>query len=162
MSTMLALRWSTGNLRIMRKVVLFLFVAVALASCGRAVPPQGRWEATYESGDTLIAARLEIEPDGQVRICAPDLQGVGGSEDEKNSARQRLATGLADAWDGVSPRPFDFDGTVFRKPGGIAPQLVWDAGQKTMTLVVYLGTRPALDIAMHSVDDFHADPWGGE
>lgn len=144
----------------MRKVVPFLFVALALFACSRAAPPMGRWEATYESGDTLIAARLEIEPDGRVKISAPDLSGESGGAEERQAAKQRLADGLADAWESVSPRSFDFDGKTFRKPGGVAPQLLWDAGTRSMTLVVYLGTQPALNIAMHSVDEFHADPWG--
>lgn len=146
----------------MRKLVAFVFVALAFAGCARPAPPQGRWEGTYESGDTLIAARLEIEPDGQVKISAPDLSGVGNNAEERQSARERLADGLADAWESVSPRTFDFDGRTFRKPGGIAPQLLWDAGTRTMTLVVYLGTQPALNIAMRGVDEFHPDPWAGE
>jgi len=33
--------------------------------------------------------------------------------------RQQLASDLATSWDGIAPRPFDFDGDTFRKPGGI-------------------------------------------
>lgn len=145
----------------MRTVFALAFSALVLASCSKPAPPQGRWEGTYESVDTLIVARVEIEPNGDVRVSAPDLLDAGDlNADDRTAARQKLADGLAADWDGVAPRPFDFDGTTFRKPGGIAPQMNWDANNKQMTLIVYLGTQPGLDIAMHQVSDFSQNPWG--
>jgi hypothetical protein len=140
----------------MRNFALFLLCIPALAACSHAAPPTGRWEGTYESSDTMIAVRLEIEADGQVRVSAPDLQNV--SPDDRDSARGRLAADLAAGWDGVAPRAMDFDGETFRKPGGIAPQMIWKA--KQMWVVVYLGTRPSLRIAMHRVDSFSDNPFG--
>ena len=60
--------------------------------------------------------------------------------------RQQLAADLASGWDGVAPRPFDFDGDTFRKPGGIAPQMVWDKKTNQMTLEIYIGANPALPV----------------
>jgi hypothetical protein len=145
----------------MRTVFALAFCALVLSSCSKPAPPQGRWEGTYESVDTLIVARMEIEPNGDVRVSAPDLLDAGNlNTDDRTAARQKLADGLAAGWDGVGPRPFDFDGSTFRKPGGIAPQMNWDANNKQMTLVVYLGTQPGLTIAMHPVSDFSQNPWG--
>jgi hypothetical protein len=73
--------------------------------------------------------------------------------------RQRLAEDLAQGWDEVAPRAMDFDGGVFRKPGGVAPQAIWDAKSRTMQLVVYLGARSALNIPMRAVGDFSDNPW---
>jgi hypothetical protein len=53
----------------------------------------------------------------------------------------------------------DFDGKVFRKPGGIAPQAIWDAKTGSMQLVIYPGAQPSIRIAMRRVGDFSADPW---
>jgi hypothetical protein len=105
-----------------------------------------------------IAARLEIEADGQVRVSAPDLLDIAPGD--RDAAREKLGSDLAGAWDSVVPRPMDFDGETFRKPGGIAPQMVWKAKSRRMSLIVYLGTRPAIRIAMREVGDFSDNPWG--
>jgi hypothetical protein len=144
----------------MRKYFAALIVTLALSACSHPAPPAGRWEGTYETNDTMIVARVEVTADGQVRVSAPDLLNIGGSSDEDRKAmRQQLADGLAGGWGTVAARPFDFDGHTFRKPGGIAPQMYWDADKKQMTLVVYLGVQPAIDIPLHQVDDFSDNPW---
>ncbi|HEX4860429.1 MAG TPA: hypothetical protein VFV07_04275 [Rhizomicrobium sp.] len=141
----------------MRKIALFA-VLLGLTACSHPAPPQGRWEGTYESSDTMIAARLEIEADGQVRVSAPDLLDL--SPDDYANARAKLASDLDSGWDSVAPRTMDFDGETFRKPGGIAPQMIWKAKSKQMWLIVYLGTRPGQRIAMRQVGDFSDNPFG--
>lgn len=141
----------------MRKIVL-LAALLGLTACSHPTPPQGRWEGTYESSDVTIAARLEIEADGQVRISAPDLLDI--APDERDAARAKLASDLDAAWDSVTPRPMDFDGETFRKPGGVAPQMIWKGKWKHMSLIVYLGTRPAITIPMRQVGDFSDNPFG--
>ena len=142
----------------MRKIVLAVLTAVALFSCSHPAPPKGRWEGVFETGDTMIAARLEVEDDGQVRVSAPDLLDIGSASDEDRPAmRQKLAADLDAGWGDVATRPMDFDGENFRKPGGIAPQMIWKSGN--MQLVVYLGTRPAIQIPMRKVDDFSDNPF---
>ncbi len=144
----------------MRPVVAVLFGAFLLASCSKSAPPVGRWEGTYEQSGTFIAARLELAPNAQVRISAPDVTDPSIDNDQDRSAmEQNMADRLAGAWGDVAPRPMDFDGTTFRKPGGIAPQIEWDRSSNTMTLFVYLGTRPAIRIPLHPVDDFSSNPW---
>jgi len=144
----------------MRKTALALATALALLSCSHPAPPTGRWQGTYESSDTMIAARLEIGPDGLVRVSAPNLRDIdAASSDDRTQMREKLASDLAGDWENVEPRAMDFDGSAFRKPGGIAPQLIWKAESRQMWIVVYLGTRPGLRIAMHRVDDFSDDPW---
>ena len=144
----------------MRPVVAVLFGAILLASCSKSAPPVGRWEGAYEQGGTFIAARLELAPNAQVRISAPDVTDPSIDNDQDRSAmEQNMADRLAGAWGDVAPRPMDFDGTTFRKPGGIAPQIEWDRSSNTMTLFVYLGTRPAIRIPLHPVDDFSSNPW---
>ena len=144
----------------MRPFLALLVCALLLAACSKPAPPVGRWEGTFESGDTFIAARLEIAGGSQVRISAPDVTDSSvASEDDRAQMRQNMAARLAGGWGEIAPRPMDFDGTTFRKPGGIAPQITWDADSKTMTLYVYLGTQPAIHIAMKPVTDFSDDPW---
>lgn len=141
----------------MRRLALVVLTAFALIGCSHPAPPAGRWEGTFESGDAMIAARLEIETDGQVRVSAPDLLNI--APDDREAAREKLAADLASAWGDVAPREMDFDGETFRKPGGIAPQMVWKAKAKQMWLVVYLGTQPSFRIAMHEVGDFSDNPF---
>jgi hypothetical protein len=141
----------------MRRFVLVLLSVLALAACSHPAPPQGRWEGTYESADAIIAARLEIEADGQVRVSAPNLLDVG--PDDRDAARAKLAADLASAWEQVAPRAMDFDGETFRKPGGIAPQMVWKAKRKQMSMIVYLGARPGLGIPLRAVADFSDNPF---
>ena len=73
--------------------------------------------------------------------------------------REELAADLASGWDRVAPRPFDFDGKTFRKPGGIAPQMVWDKASNQMTLELYIGANAALPMPLRPVENFHDSPW---
>lgn len=144
----------------MRPLLVLLFAAVALAACSIHTPPVGRWQGAYDDGTTFIAARLEIGTDGLVRVSAPDVVDPS-LEDESDRAmmRRNMAARLAGGWGEVAPRKMDFDGTTFRKPGGIAPQIDWDPKTKTMTVYAYIGTRPAIRIPLRAVDDFTDDPW---
>ncbi|MDE1938617.1 MAG: hypothetical protein KGI68_06325 [Alphaproteobacteria bacterium] len=144
----------------MRRFAILLFVTFAAAACSRHTPPVGRWVGNYESSEVMVDARLEILPNGQVRVSAPDLFDIGEvSDDDRAAMHARLASDLADSWDQVSPRPMDFDGRVFRKPGGVAPQMEWNPSSHEMKLVFYFGTMHSIHIAMHAVDDFRGDPW---
>ena len=145
----------------MRPLLALLFAVLVLASCSKAPPPAGRWEGAFDDGATFVAARLEIEPDGTVRVSAPDVVDPGvASEQDRATMRQNMSARLVGGWGEVAPRPMDFDGTTFRKPGGIAPQIDWDAQSKVMTLYVYIGTRPVIKIPLHPVGDFSDNPWG--
>jgi hypothetical protein len=120
----------------------------------------GRWEGGYQSNGVLVAARVEVTPNGQVRVSAPDITNVDTvSADRLTALRQELAADLATGWDDAGPRPFDFDGDTFRKPGGYAPQMVWDKKTNQMTLDLYIGANPALPVPLRPVPDFHDDPW---
>ena len=143
----------------MRAPFVVLLAALLLAGCSRHVPPQGRWEGTYDSAEAMVAARVEIDEKGSVRLEAPNAENVGDNEDTRATMRQNLAAGLATAWASVEPRPMDFDGTVFRRPGGIAPQMIWDASGKQMSIVVYLGVKEPIRFKLQAVDDFSQNPW---
>lgn len=143
----------------MRKFVVIL-AFLLVAGCAKHTPPQGRWEGGYDGNGILVAARVEVGPDGMVKISAPDITNQEGAKPEQlEEMRARLAADLATAWDGVEPRPFDFDGTTFRKPGGVAPQIVWDKNSNQMTLELYIGANPALPVPLRPVDNFHDNPW---
>jgi hypothetical protein len=143
----------------MRKAAVVL-AFLALTACSKPQPPQGRWEGGYDANGTLIAARVEIGADGLVKLSAPDLTNAQGAKPEQlEQMRDRLAADLATAWDTVASRPFDFDGTTFRKPGGVAPQMVWDKNNNQMTLELYIGANPALPVTLRPVDSFHDNPW---
>ena len=146
-------------MRVPKLLAAFLLV-LAAAGCSKPAPPHGRWEGGYQSNDKLIAARVEIGADGQVRISAPDLTNLALTRPEELPAmRRQLASDLANGWDGVQPRPFDFDGDTFRKPGGVAPQMVWDKKTNAMTLELYIGANPALPVPLKPVTEFHDDPF---
>jgi hypothetical protein len=135
-----------------------LFLGVA--GCSKPSPPVGKWEGGMESGGNLVVARVEILPGGQVKVMAPDITNAIGSREQMNEFRARLSADLANGWSEVRPRSFDFDGKTFRKPGGIAPQMVWDKASNHMTLELYIGARPALPVPLRPVDDFHDNPFG--
>jgi hypothetical protein len=146
----------------MRRIASLVLAGFALAACTKPVPPVGRWAGNYDSRGTMIDARLEIGGDGLVRVSAPDLENVNtNSDDDRAAVHARLASELADGWDQVAPRAMDFDGHVFRKQGGVAPQIVWDKGNQSMTLVIYIGTNPEVRVPLHPVSDFASDPWAG-
>ncbi len=146
----------------MRSFTRFLVLCLCLAgayACSHPRPPEGRWEGAYESDDAMVVARLEIASNGTILLSAPNAQDLASTtEDDRASTRQKLAEDLANGWDGVTPRTLDFDGTTFRKPGNVAPQMEWDAANKHMTLIVYFGTD-SIRIAMHAVKDFSDNPW---
>src|SRR3569833_3019433 len=112
----------------MRRAALCLvFLRLGLAGCSKPAPPVGKWEGGFQNNSTLVAARVEVMPDGGVRVSAPDITGLELARPERMAElRQQLAADLASGWDETRPRKFDFDGDTFRKPGGIAPQMVWD------------------------------------
>lgn len=145
----------------MRRFSILLLAALALGACSKhPAPPHGRWIGHYESPVVMVDVRLEILPNGKVRVSAPDLTGIGNPTDEQRQIlHARLAADLAGSWGDVKPRTFDFDGTVFRKPGGIAPQMEWTPRTQQMKVVFYFGMQHSLRIAMHRVQDFSEDPW---
>ena len=138
---------------------LILGLPFVLTACSKPSPPVGKWEGGYEGGGDLVAARVEILPDGQVKVMAPDYTNAVGPREQINQMRAQLAAGLANGWSEVTPRHFDFDGKTFRKPGGVAPQMVWDKSSNQMTLQLYIGARPALPVPLRPVDGFHDNPW---
>ena len=134
---------------------------IALSGCSMAHnPPVGLWEGTYEASDVMAVIRLEISPKGEIFLSAPDAVDIQNTTaDDRPAMRQKLAEGLAAGWSSVQPRPLDFDGRVFRKPGGIAPQLEWNPDSKQMTAILYFGMRSALRVPLRSVEAFSGDPW---
>jgi hypothetical protein len=143
----------------MRRAALCLML-LALCGCSKPQPPPGRWEGGYEAGGTMVAARVEIGPDGLVKVSAPDITVADGTRPEQlQQMRDRLASDLSGAWSSVAPRPFAVDGQTFRNPGGVAPQMVWDKATNQMTLELYIGANPALPVPLRPVADFHDDPW---
>jgi len=143
----------------MIKRLLLIVIAAALAGCSKPQPPVGKWEGGYESGGDLVVARVEILPSGQIKVMAPDYTNAVGSRARIEELRARLAASLANGWSEVTPRTFDFDGKTYRKPGGIAPQMVWDKASNHLTLQLYIGSRPAMPVPLRPVDDFHDNPW---
>jgi len=143
----------------MNKALLFVIVAAALAGCGKPQPPVGKWEGGYESGGDLVAARVEILPGGGVKISAPDATNAIGNREQIDAMRAQLAADLVNGWSNVTPRSFDFDGKTFRKPGGIAPQMVWDKDSNQLTLELYIGARPAMPVPLRPVAEFHDNPF---
>ncbi|HEY0267312.1 MAG TPA: hypothetical protein VGC16_11205 [Rhizomicrobium sp.] len=148
----------------MRKTWVFAALAVSLAvilaACSKPAPPVGKWEGGYESAGDMVAARVEVLADGQVKVMAPDITDAIGGREQIDQFRAQLAADLANGWSGVTPRNFDFDGKTFRKPGGIAPQMVWDKATNQMVLELFIGARPALPVPLHPVPDFHDNPFG--
>jgi hypothetical protein len=144
-----------------RLIVLaaLVLLPLALAGCSKPAAPTGKWEGGAQQGGTIVVARVETLPGGKVRIMAPNITDVTGPAARFAQMRARLAAELATNWDTVAPRPFDFDGKTFRKPGGIAPQMVWDKTTNQMTIMLYIGTRPAFPVTLRPVTIFHDNPW---
>ena len=143
----------------MRFAAVFLAALVAVSACSKPTPPVGKWEGGTESGGTLVVARVEILPNGQVKIMAPDITNVMGPRERIDQLRARLSADLTNGWSEVQPRSFEFDGKTFRKPGGIAPQMVWDKASNALTLQLFIGAKPALPIPLRPVADFHDNPF---
>lgn len=141
----------------MRALAAALLCALCLFACSKPQPPVGRWEGTYDSADTMVIARLEIMPNGSIYVSAPDAENF--AETDRATLHNKLAQQLNDLWGTVQPRQMEFDGHTFRKPGGVAPQMEWDADTRQMKLIVYLGMRSGLTIPLHGVKDFSVNPW---
>ena len=133
-------------------------LCLSLSACGDPSPPTGRWEGLYEDSGVIIVARLEIADSGKIRVSAPNaITGEGPlSPAERAGIVHQLQSRLATSWPAVTPLPLEFDGHVFRKPGGVAPQLEWDAGKKRMTMIYYSGNRNSVRVALTSVGEFGA------
>jgi hypothetical protein len=142
----------------MRRLCAVMALLV-VAACSKPAPPVGKWEGGTETGGTIVAARVEIMPDGGVKVSAPDVTYVTANREQVTELRARLASDLVNAWSEVKPRSFDFDGKTFRKPGGVAPQMVWDKDSNQMVLELYIGANPALPIPLRPVAGFHDNPY---
>lgn len=148
-------------MRILPAAIVLGFCLLAVAACSNAkTPPVGRWEGTYESSDAMVAVRMEISAKGEIFLSAPDALNIDAVPANLRPAmRQKLADGLDASWGDAQPRPLEFDGRVFRKPGGVAPQMEWNPDSHQMTVIVYLGMHPAIRIPMREVKDFSNNPW---
>jgi hypothetical protein len=145
----------------MRRFAILLIVSLVLVACSKQhQPPTGRWVGHYESPSVMVVAWLEIVPGGDVRISAPDLLDIGRpAEDQRAAMHARLANELSDSWGEVNLRHYDFDGRVFRKPGGFAPQMEWNPLTRQMRVVFYFGMQRSIHIPMQRVEKFSEDPW---
>lgn len=137
--------------------IAFLFCVCVTAACsGQSQPPVGRWQGTFEDSRLILVVRLEIDPKGAVRVSAPNAIGAFDSmaEEERAALRARLIGEASKTWAAVGPMPLEFDGKEFHKPGGVAPQLVWDAGGKRMTMIYYSGNRASIRVPLDAVGAF--------
>jgi hypothetical protein len=147
----------------MRKISILLLAGLAmLVACTPSKkPPTGRWIGNFESASVMVDTRLEILSDGTVRVSAPNFLNVGDdiSEERRAVMHGRLADELGKTWSLVAPRKMDFDGRVFRKSGGVAPQMEWNPMTEKMVVVFYFGMQKSIRIDMKRVDVFGDDPW---
>ncbi|MGB8600755.1 MAG: hypothetical protein WCD42_01015 [Rhizomicrobium sp.] len=146
----------------MRRISVLLLAGLAfLAACSHGEkPPTGRWIGQIDSADVMVDARLEILADGTVKLSAPDILGAGElSDDERTMLHNRVAEQLEASWSKAPVRRMDFDGKVFRKPGGVAPQMEWNPQTHEMKVVFYFGMQRSIRISMIRVSDFSSDPW---
>jgi hypothetical protein len=148
------------------RAVAALFLAgwtlFAIWGCSRnATPPEGSWEGTVTTPDVMVAVRLQITPKGEIFLSAPNVQDISAVPDaDRDVLRRRLSQQLLTEWGTVEPRHFDFDGRIFRKPGGIAPQMEWNPQTQQMSVMLYLGMHAAIRVPVRRVDNFSDDPWG--
>ena len=144
----------------MRLIISVLLCAFVLSTCTKALPPVGRWEGTFQSGSTFVAARLELADGPSARIYAADVTDPNiATNADRLAMEQNLADRLAGAWGEVAPSPLAFDGITFRAPDRTAPLMVWDPASNAMTLYVYLAAQKAVLVSLHPVADFSASPW---
>ena len=137
--------------------LILAFVLVAVTACSKPVPPVGKWEGGTERGGTLVVARVEVLPNGTVRVMAPDI--TNAAPEQIAGLRERLAADLVNGWADVAPREMEFDGKTFRWPDKIAPQMVWDKETNQLTLQLYIGANKALPVPLRPVSEFHDSPW---
>ena len=110
----------------------------------------------YEDQALTVVVRLEIGAKGDVRVSAPNA--ITSEEpltaDDRAVLKARLLDGLAKTWPTVATLPLEFDGKAFHKPGGVAPQLEWDAKAKHMTMIYYSGRNASVRVPLSAVDEF--------
>jgi hypothetical protein len=143
----------------MHRSLLLSLAAAALLLCGCAdpKPPVGRWQGVYEGDDMMVAARMEVRPDGSIFISAPDALSntfATMAPEDRESVREKLVASLERSWPSVEPRAFKFDGKTFRKPDGVAPQMEWDAKTHGMVVIVYSGTHASVRVPLAPVEQF--------
>jgi hypothetical protein len=133
-----------------------LAAALLLAACAKPSAPAGKWEGFYEDEGLIVAVRLEIDAKGTVRVSAPNAVTDKGklSPVDRAGIRAELTKRLGQSWNLVQPLPLEFDGEAFRKPGGVAPQLEWDAEHTQMTMIYYSANRPSVRVKLAPVEEF--------
>ena len=154
----LGMQGGTVHLMCMRAwpIAILAIAVFAAAGCSDSkTPPEGRWQGVYRDDGVMIAARVEVGGDGRVRLSAPNaFMDFAHMEPADIAGVERtLAVNLAAAWPKVAPRTLDFDGRVFRNPGGVAPQLEWTPNGH-MTMFVYPGSKPTIRIELEATREF--------
>ena len=138
----------------MTKPLLFVALALLLAACSKPAPPVGKWEGGYESGG---AGRDIAQRPSQDQRAGNHLNHRQPRADRRTAC---APIGRAGEWlERSVAAHLRLHGKTFRKPGGIAPQMVWDKASNAMTLELFIGAKPALPIPLRPTDDFHENPF---
>lgn len=133
---------------------ILLLLALALGACGRAEAPPGRWEGFGESANWLIAVRLEVHSDNEIKASALSAGVEGATLPQRMALEQELKASMLKQWSEAPKAQVSFKGNAIVRKDGYAPLFVFDPAQGTMTFHFYAGGKLSERVTLKPVTEF--------
>lgn len=133
---------------------VLLVLTLALGACGPAAAPPGRWEGFGESANWLIAVRLEVHSDNEIKASALSASVEGASLPQRMALEQELKASIIDQWRDAPKAQVSFKGNAIVRKNLYAPIFVFDPVQRTMTFHFYAGGKLTERVTLRPVADF--------
>jgi hypothetical protein len=130
------------------------FALTWLSACSNAEAPQGRWEGFSQSGDWLVAVRLQVDPGNTIHSTALSVDIRGVSLPRRLELTRKIKSTLAEKWPDAVVGKVDYNNKTITKAGGVAPLFVFDPRSGSMTFHFYAGGKLTEKIKLYPVRHF--------
>jgi hypothetical protein len=142
----------------LRTTVLLGMSILLLAACSSEQAPVGRWEGFHESGEWILAIRLQVEPGNVIRATAlsVDVAGTSAAEHARNAKTIRRA--LPVQWETATRGEVDFRSNTLTRKHGNAPLFVYEPADGSMTFHFYAFGKLTRRVHLDPVKEFTGPP----
>jgi hypothetical protein len=137
-----------------QRFALILLTLIGLAACRESDGLKGRWEGYSESQDWLIAARLELQKDGEMRASALSALVSDADLPRRHQLEDELRRGIKDQWTAVTKTDIEFKGNTITRKAGYAPLFVYEPRTQSMVFHFYAGGKLTEKVTLRPVKTF--------
>lgn len=137
-----------------QRLILVILATLSLASCGESEAPIGRWEGFSESQNWLIAVRLEMQKNNEMKASA--LSAFVGDVElpQRHAFETELRDGMKSQWKDVTRTDVAFHANTITQKKGYAPLFVYQADSNSMVFHFYAGGKLTEKVTLRPVAAF--------